>query len=210
VGHLPGPYTIPNVKADVFCVYTNRTPATAMRGFGVTGVDYALECHADKMARLINMDPIEFRILNAYRDGDMKAHRREAKNCALVECCQVAAEKANWPIGEQFKQMTSMQGGGGERGAIPQTALDQEGLIGSPGSAPTYTPSYASPVSTPAAPIQPAPVPAMAPAAAPPPSAPASAPSPTVAPAAPAAPAAPPTKRQGGIRFSSISGTRRR
>ena len=40
------------------------------------------------------MNPIELRILNAYRDGDMKAHRRVAKNCALVECCQVAAEKA--------------------------------------------------------------------------------------------------------------------
>ena len=26
---------------------------------------------------------------------DMKAHRREAKNCALIECAQVAAEKAN-------------------------------------------------------------------------------------------------------------------
>ena len=37
VGHLPGPYTIPNVYADVYCVFTNRTPATAMRGFGVTG-----------------------------------------------------------------------------------------------------------------------------------------------------------------------------
>ena len=35
--HLPGPYTIPNVYGDVYCVYTNRTPATAMRGFGVTG-----------------------------------------------------------------------------------------------------------------------------------------------------------------------------
>ena len=31
VGHLPGPYTIPNVYADVYCVFTNRTPATAMR-----------------------------------------------------------------------------------------------------------------------------------------------------------------------------------
>jgi hypothetical protein len=24
--HIPGPYTIPNVHADVYCVYTNRTP----------------------------------------------------------------------------------------------------------------------------------------------------------------------------------------
>ena len=47
---------------------------------------------------------MEFRILNAYRDGDMKAHRREAKNTALIECVQVAAEKAKWPIREEFKR----------------------------------------------------------------------------------------------------------
>ena len=104
VGHLPGPYTIPNVSADVYCVFTNRTPASAMRGFGVTGADFAIECHMDKLAHLIGMDPIEFRIRNAYRDGDMKAHRREAKNCALIECCQVAAEKAGWPLREEFRQ----------------------------------------------------------------------------------------------------------
>ena len=91
--HLPGPYTIPNVSADVYCVFTNRVPATAMRGFGVTAVDFAIECQMDKLAHLVGMDPMEFRLINAYRDGDMKAHRREAKNTALIECVQVAAEK---------------------------------------------------------------------------------------------------------------------
>ena len=74
--HMPGPYWIPNVWVDARCVYTNRTPSSAMRGFGVTGADFALEVQMDKLARLVGMDPMEFRILNAYRDGDMKAHRR--------------------------------------------------------------------------------------------------------------------------------------
>ncbi len=95
-----------------------------MRGFGVTGADFAIECHMDKLAHLIGMDPIEFRILNAYRDGDMKAHRREAKNCALIECCQVAAEKAGWPLREEFRRMSSRQGGGGERARITATPRD--------------------------------------------------------------------------------------
>jgi len=86
VGHLRRPYTIPNVYADVYCVFTNRTPATAMRGFGITGVDFAIEAHMDKVAEAVGMNPIDLRILNAYRDGDMKAHRRVAKNCALIEC----------------------------------------------------------------------------------------------------------------------------
>ena len=104
--HIPGPYTIPNVHADVYCVYTNRTPATAMRGFGITGVDFSLEVQMDKLAHKVGMDPMEFRILNAYRDGDMKAHRREAHNCALIECVQVAAEKASWPIRDEYRRMS--------------------------------------------------------------------------------------------------------
>src|ERR1700744_1240104 len=122
--HLPGPYTIPNVSADVYCVFTNRVPATAMRGFGVTAVDFAIECQMDKLAHLVGIDPMEFRILNAYRDGDMKAHRREAKNTALIECVQVAAEKAKWPMSEEAKRASSRKGGGGERAAIPPTVRE--------------------------------------------------------------------------------------
>jgi CO/xanthine dehydrogenase Mo-binding subunit len=130
VGHLPGPYTIPNVYADVYCVFTNRTPATAMRGFGITGVDFAIEAHMDKVAEAVGMDPIEFRILNAYRDGDMKAHRRLAKNTALIECCQGAADKAKWQIGREALAASSLRDGGGERAAMPaRTATDTNGTV---------------------------------------------------------------------------------
>jgi hypothetical protein len=129
-GHLPGPYWIPNVASNVFMVLTNRTPSTAMRGFGITGVDFAIECHMDKSAEAVGMNPIDFRILNAYRDGDMKAHRRLAKNTALIECCQVAAQKAGWQIAPIHAQASSLVGGGGERALIPETVTDQIGKIG--------------------------------------------------------------------------------
>ncbi len=130
--HLPGPYWIPNVASDVYVSYTNRCPSTAMRGFGVTAVDFALEVQMDRLAETIGMDPMEFRILNAYRDGDMKAHRRVAKNTALIECVQVAAEKANWPLSEQARRQSSLTGGAGERAQIPATQLDARGQIGRP------------------------------------------------------------------------------
>lgn len=130
-GHLPGPYTIPNVASNVFCVYTNRTPSTAMRGFGITAVDFAIECHMDKVAEAVGMDPIELRILNAYRDGDMKAHRREAKNCALIESCQVVAAKSGWGLSPDALAASSLRDGGiGWRGEIPETVTDQAGQIG--------------------------------------------------------------------------------
>jgi CO/xanthine dehydrogenase Mo-binding subunit len=78
-----------------------------MRGFGVTIGDFALEVQMDKLARLIGMDPIEFRILNAYRDGDLKAHGETAHGTALVETMQVAATLANWPVSEACMRASS-------------------------------------------------------------------------------------------------------
>jgi CO/xanthine dehydrogenase Mo-binding subunit len=196
--HIPGPYTIPNVHADIYCVYTNRVPATAMRGFGVTAVDFALECQMDKLANLIGMDPMEFRILNAYRDGDMKAHRREAKNTALIECVQVAAVPATGAIRQEFTRLAARAGGGGARAAIPQTRLDG-GLQAPPRPAQQRT-SYDRPLTAPpVAPPQP-----VRPAAFEPPR-------PAAPPPAPPPPAAPsPGVQHGAARFSSVFGTRRR
>ncbi|MEX0281427.1 MAG: xanthine dehydrogenase family protein molybdopterin-binding subunit [Arenibacterium sp.] len=130
-GHLPGPYSIPNVASNVYCVYTNRTPSTAMRGFGITACDFAIERHMDKVARMVGMDPIELRIMNAYRDGDMKAHRRVAKNCALIESCQVVAQKSGWGLSADATRASSKIGGGeGALGHIPETVTDEEGKIG--------------------------------------------------------------------------------
>jgi CO/xanthine dehydrogenase Mo-binding subunit len=105
--HMPGPYTIPNVHVDAYCVYTNRTPSSAMRGFGVTIGDFALESQMDHIARLLKIDPIEFRLKNAYRDGDMKAHRKEVDGAALVEVLQAAAGLIGQTLKPEYLSMSS-------------------------------------------------------------------------------------------------------
>ena len=107
--HMPGPYTIPNVHVDCHCVYTNRTPSSAMRGFGVTIGDFALEVQMDKLARLVGKDPIEFRMINAYRDGDMKAHGKATDGAALVETMQAAADLAGWRLSDWAKRQSSLK-----------------------------------------------------------------------------------------------------
>jgi CO/xanthine dehydrogenase Mo-binding subunit len=106
---MPGPYTIPNVHVDAHCVYTNRTPSSAMRGFGVTIGDFALEVQMDKLARLVGMDPMEFRIVNAYRDGDMKAHGETTKGAALVETIQAAAKFTGWKLSDKAMRASSFR-----------------------------------------------------------------------------------------------------
>jgi CO/xanthine dehydrogenase Mo-binding subunit len=106
--HMPGPYSIPNVHVDAHCVYTNRTPSSAMRGFGVTIGDFALEVQMDRLARMLGIDPFEFRLINAYRDGDTKAHRKTVEGAALVEVVQEAARLAGRTLPDRFAQMTSL------------------------------------------------------------------------------------------------------
>jgi CO/xanthine dehydrogenase Mo-binding subunit len=211
--HIPGPYTIPNVHADVYCVFTNRTPATAMRGFGVTAVDFAMECHIDKGAVAVGMDPLEFRMLNMYRDGDMKAHRRQAKNTALIECAQVTAEKANWPLRDEFRRMSSRTGGSPERGGVVDRTR-APALASAPKLAPadtaasrTRAPSVAPPPVVPQRIAYERPTPAEPVRSAPPQQpAPRSVPTPSAAPPA----SAPAGSTHGAARFSSVFGTRRR
>ena len=105
--HMPGPYTIPNVWADAHCVYTNRTPASAMRGFGVTIADFALESQMDRIARALDMDPLELRLKNAYRDGDMKAHRKVAEGTALIEVIQRGAQLAGHELTADYRRLSS-------------------------------------------------------------------------------------------------------
>jgi CO/xanthine dehydrogenase Mo-binding subunit len=62
-----------------------------MRGFGVTIGDFALESQMDRIARHVGMDPLQLRLINAYRDGDTKADRKKVSVAALVEVMQAAA-----------------------------------------------------------------------------------------------------------------------
>ncbi|WMS43065.1 molybdopterin-dependent oxidoreductase [Acuticoccus sp. MNP-M23] len=222
VGHLPGPYTIPNVYSDVYCVFTNRTPATAMRGFGVTGVDFAIESHMDVCAREIGLDPVAYRIINSYRDGDMKAHRRVAKNTALIECCQVAAEKAGVKLSPSLLAASSLKDGGGVRGEIPNyTATDQHGRVegyssgsyaqGGQSREPVETGRAAPPRPGHETPRAPAPAARTEPASQTPAAARRDPPPPPATPRPPEpAPAPERAAPRRGPRFSSISGLRRR
>ena len=106
-GHMPGPYTIPNVWVDARVVFTNRPPSSAMRGFGVMAASFAIELQMDKVAKTIGMDPWQLRLLNAYRNGDMRAHRKVNEDAAMVETIQAAAKLAGHELPADYQAMTS-------------------------------------------------------------------------------------------------------
>jgi CO/xanthine dehydrogenase Mo-binding subunit len=102
-----GPYAIPNVSIDAYCVYTNRQPTSAMRGFGITMASFALEVQMDKIAERLGMDPWTIRFLNAYHDGDVKPHRKIMEDATLIETMQAAATLVGHELPAKLRAMTS-------------------------------------------------------------------------------------------------------
>jgi CO/xanthine dehydrogenase Mo-binding subunit len=107
--NIAGPYRIPNVWIDAYCVYTNRVPASAMRGFGVTPASFALEVQMDKIAETVGLDPWSIHFINAYKNGDMKPHQKEVEDATLIEVLQAAAELVGHELPEEYKQMSSWE-----------------------------------------------------------------------------------------------------
>lgn len=92
-----GPYFIPNVKVDVYGVYTNNVPGAAFRGFGAPQALFMAESQMNKLAEKLGMDPVEFRLINALRDGDTLGVGTPAPNpVSIVECIEAARDNFNW------------------------------------------------------------------------------------------------------------------
>ena len=88
-------------------VYTNHMAAGAYRGYGATQGIFAVESAVNEMAQRLHMDPVEIRLKNMVREGDvMPAYYGEtAKSCALDRCLERTAELIGWKDKYPYKDM---------------------------------------------------------------------------------------------------------
>jgi len=91
-----GPYDIDNVSVDSYEIYTNRTPAGALRGFGVPQLVWAYESHTDLIARQLGIDPVEFRRKNLLRDGRPHASGTVLHDAAITEVFDAVVARLGW------------------------------------------------------------------------------------------------------------------
>ncbi len=61
MGAFPQLYPCPNVEGDAYSVFTNKSAAGAMRGYGIPQAMFAGECHMEDVARALGVDSIQFR-----------------------------------------------------------------------------------------------------------------------------------------------------
>ncbi len=93
---LVGPYRIPNVRVDVYGVYTNLPPTGPFRGTMSTEGAWAYESHMDTIARRLGMDPLELRRRNLLRSGDEFYTGEVIEDIHFDECLEAVAECLGW------------------------------------------------------------------------------------------------------------------
>jgi putative selenate reductase molybdopterin-binding subunit len=103
-----GPYRKnPNIRFYADIVYTNTPISGAFRGYGVPQGFWAVERHMDHIARQLGLDPIEFRLKNAVRAGELQpfstawSEGREPtpetlRTVGLEECVRQGRAAAGW------------------------------------------------------------------------------------------------------------------
>src|SRR6476660_4298150 len=117
-----GPYRIPNLKIDSYSIYTNKPPAGAFRGFGVSQSAWAVESQMDIIAAALKMDPLELRKQNGYNEGDKFVTEETLRAIGLKECIDEVAKSIGWKEKdrqgdtEKWRQGDTEIGGQGDRG----------------------------------------------------------------------------------------------
>ena len=91
-----GPYEVPNVKGDSYCVYTNHPVGGPMRGFGMPEMHAGLEQCMDELAKQIGMDAVEFRKLNCLKENSILATGGKMHPIGLEECIAKVADAIDW------------------------------------------------------------------------------------------------------------------
>jgi putative selenate reductase molybdopterin-binding subunit len=97
----------PNIRFYADIVYTNHPPAGAYRGYGVPQGYWPVDRHMEKIARMLGLEPIEFRLKNALRAGEMHpfstawSEGREPRpeiiqTCGLEECVRQGKAAIGW------------------------------------------------------------------------------------------------------------------
>lgn len=95
---INGPYYIPNVWFDGYVVYTNKQVTGPMRGYSITQSVMANEVQMEIIAEILGMDPIEVRMKNLLKDGDMLPTQQVLEAVGAREALEAVVKASNWYV----------------------------------------------------------------------------------------------------------------
>jgi len=83
-----GPYNIDNLLIDGYDVVVNRPKTAAYRAPGATNSAFAGETVVDELAEKCGIDPIDFRLLNAAKEGTPQPVGPPYKRIGFIQTCE--------------------------------------------------------------------------------------------------------------------------
>lgn len=97
-------YRLPAYRYFGRHVYTNKPPASAMRGFGAPQAYFAMESQFSMAAEEMGFDPIDLRIINAMEEGDVIPEVATVSTCGFKESLEKVRELSGWDEKRKNKQ----------------------------------------------------------------------------------------------------------
>jgi CO/xanthine dehydrogenase Mo-binding subunit len=95
--HAAGPYEWPAARIVARAVATNTPPNGAFRGFGAPQTEFAAECHMDRIAEHLGLDPVAFRRRHAYRAGGVTPTGQTLReSIGALEVLDRTARRVGW------------------------------------------------------------------------------------------------------------------
>ena len=85
-----GCYDVENGKVDGYDVVVNKPKTAAYRAPGSPQAAFGVETAIDELCRQLGIDPIEFRLLNAAKEGTRRIEGPVARRIGFVECLEAA------------------------------------------------------------------------------------------------------------------------
>ena len=93
---LGGPYKLQAMLYDGYRIYTNKPCCGAQRGHGGVIHRAAFEQLLDEAAEKLGMDPIELRLKNIMRRGDITVNELDMSSLGMQECIEAVRDASGW------------------------------------------------------------------------------------------------------------------
>ena len=97
-------YDYPNGRVDGYDVVLNKPKTAAYRAPGAPQAAFAIESVVDEICEKLKMDPIEFRLLNAAKEGVRRVEGPVFQRVGHVECLQAARDHDHYKTPLNGKQ----------------------------------------------------------------------------------------------------------
>ena len=93
---MSGPYDIANGRIEGFDVVLNKPKTAAYRAPGAPAAAFAMETVVDEICEQIGIDPLEFRVLNASKEGSRRLTGPLFGSIGNLETVQAAIDHPHW------------------------------------------------------------------------------------------------------------------